>query len=223
MTESRVDKFLASVASQPQRRGNLIFGLDATASRERTWDAACQLQAQMFREVATIDTLSMHLVYFRGVRGLGGECRASSWVEDPMVLAGTMSKIKCDAGNTQIERVLNHASQEMVRRKINALVYVGDCCEESRDPIVEAATQLARVEVPVFMFQEGHDPIAAQLFQEISRLTKGAYHRFDQRSLSQLAEILRAISIFAVGGIAALERQGSAAAKLLLAQVGRRQ
>jgi hypothetical protein len=219
MAESRVDKFLASVARQPQRSGNLIFALDATASRERTWDAACQLQAQMFREVATIGTLSMQLVYFRGVRDAGGECKASSWVHDPMALAGMMSKIKCDAGNTQIERALAHASQETIRRKINALVYVGDCCEEGRDPIVEAATQLAKVNVPVFMFQEGHDPIAEKLFQEISRLTRGAYHRFDQGSLTQLAELLRAISMFAVGGVAALERQGSAAAKHLLAQV----
>jgi hypothetical protein len=219
MTESRVDKFLAGVASRPQRRGNLIFALDATASRERTWDAACGLQAQMFQEVSTIGTLSMQLVYFRGVRGAGGECKASSWVDDPMALAGLMTKIKCDAGNTQIERVLVHASQEMVRRKINAMVYVGDCCEEGRDPLVEAATALTKLNVPVFMFQEGHDPVAEQRFKEITKLTRGAYHCFDQGSLTQLAELLRAISMFAVGGVAALEQQGSAAAKHLLAQV----
>jgi hypothetical protein len=217
----RVDKWLAGVASQPQRRGNLVFALDATASRERTWDAACQLQAQMFREVATIGTLSMQLVYFRGVRGMGGECKASSWMDDPMALAGMMSKITCSAGNTQIERVLSHVSQETLRRKINAMVYVGDCCEENRDPLVEAAAQLAKVEVPVFMFQEGHDPVAEKQFREITQATKGAYYRFDRNSLSQLAELLRAVSIFAVGGVAALERQNSVAAKRLLTQVSR--
>jgi hypothetical protein len=91
---SRVDGFLANIASQPQHRGNLIFALDATASRERTWDAACQLQAQMFREVATIGTLSMQLVYYRGVCGMGGECKASRWADEPMELAALMSKIK---------------------------------------------------------------------------------------------------------------------------------
>jgi hypothetical protein len=95
---NRVDAFLSDIRSQPPRRGNLIFALDATASREKTWDAACQLQAQMFREVATVGTLSMQMVYFRGVRSMGGECKASRWVDDPMELAGLMSKIKCDAG-----------------------------------------------------------------------------------------------------------------------------
>ena len=57
LATSRVDRFLAGVASRPQQRGNLIFALDATASREQTWDTACQLQAQMFREVANIGTL----------------------------------------------------------------------------------------------------------------------------------------------------------------------
>jgi hypothetical protein len=221
IASSRIDRFLANVASQPPRRGNLIFGLDATASREKTWDAACKLQAQMFREVATVGTLSMQLVFYRGVPDLGGECKASRWVDDPMELARLMSKIRCDAGETQIRRVLDHGSQAASQRKVNALVFVGDACEESRDQLVEAATRLAQLNVPAFMFQEGRDPTAQQRFQEIARLTHGAYHRFDGGSLSQLAELLRAVSMFAVGGAAALERQNSTAAKHLLAQVGR--
>jgi hypothetical protein len=216
---TRVDRFLAGVTSQPLRRGNLIFALDATASRELAWDAACQLQAQMFRQVASIGTLNMQLVYFRGPQGLGGECRASRWVDDPMELANLMIKIKCDAGHTQICRVLAHTSQETLRRKINALVFVGDACEEGRDQLVEAAAQLGKLIVPAFMFQEGHDPVAERRFREISRLTHGAYHRFDQASVSQLAEFFRAVAMFSVGGVAALEKQNSPAAKYLLAQV----
>ena len=33
-------------------RGRLIFALDATMSRQPTWDQACRLQAEMFREAA---------------------------------------------------------------------------------------------------------------------------------------------------------------------------
>ena len=175
----------------------------------------------MFREVAAIGTLSMQLVYYRGVEDIGGECKASRWVDDPMKLANLMTKISCNAGKTQIRRVLVHGSQETLRRKINALVFVGDACEEGRDQLVEAATQLAKLNVPAFMFQEGHDPTAQQRFQEIARLTHGAYHRFDQGSVSQLAELLRAVAMFTVGGATALERQNSAAAKYLLAQVSR--
>jgi hypothetical protein len=84
---SRVDRLLADVKTPVARRGSLIFALDATASRERTWDNATQMTAQMFREVATVGSLSMQLVYYRGVRGMGGECKASRWVDSPMDLA----------------------------------------------------------------------------------------------------------------------------------------
>ena len=60
-------------------------------SRQPTWDSACELQAEMFREVASIDGLDVQLVYYRGV----GECRASRWISDAKQLAATMSKIDC--------------------------------------------------------------------------------------------------------------------------------
>jgi len=54
---SDLDSFLAEIGKLatggPTGRGRLIFALDATASRQPTWDTACELQADMFREVAT--------------------------------------------------------------------------------------------------------------------------------------------------------------------------
>ena len=86
---TELDAFLAEIkgrATAPTgTRGRLIFGLDATASRQPTWDIACQLQAEMFREVATIGSLDMQLVYYRGL----GECRASRWISHPDQLAKT--------------------------------------------------------------------------------------------------------------------------------------
>jgi hypothetical protein len=219
-TLSRVDKFLAGMTAKPVSRGNLVFALDATASRERTWDTAAQLQVQMFREVAVIGSLDVQLVYFRGMTGVNAECKASGWVGDPMALAKLMAKIRCETGYTQIERVLSHGLREAAKRKINALVFVGDACEEQRDQLVAAARDLADLEMPVFMFQEGNDQTARLRFQEIAELTHGAYHRFNQGSARQLAELLRAVAAFSVGGITALERQGSAAARLMLSQVG---
>jgi len=219
-TLSRVDKFLAGMTAKPVSRGNLVFALDATASRERTWDTAAQLQVQMFREVAIIGSLDVQLVYFRGMTGVNAECKASGWVGDPMALAKLMAKIRCETGYTQIGRVLSHALREATQRKINAMVFVGDACEENRDQLIVSATELTRLGVPVFMFQEGNDQIARLRFQEIAELTHGAYHRFDQGSAQQLAELLRAVAAFAVGGTTALERQRSAAARLLLRQVG---
>jgi hypothetical protein len=85
-TSSRADveAFLGQVAAldpavKGSERGRLIFALDATMSREPTWDQACQLQAEMFREAAIVGGLDLQLVYYRGL----AECRASGWVAEP--------------------------------------------------------------------------------------------------------------------------------------------
>ena len=58
---NQVDAFLAQVspANASASCGRLIFALDATASRQPTWDTALQLQADMFREAAAIGGLSV--------------------------------------------------------------------------------------------------------------------------------------------------------------------
>src|SRR3954447_3125587 len=70
-------------------RGRLVFALDATMSRQPTWDMACALQADMFREAAAIGSLDIRLVYYRGLN----ECRATGWISDSAQLAKVMSKI----------------------------------------------------------------------------------------------------------------------------------
>ena len=47
-------------------RGRLIFALDATMSRQPTWDLAQTLQAKMFQAAAGLGGLDVQLVYFRG-------------------------------------------------------------------------------------------------------------------------------------------------------------
>jgi hypothetical protein len=49
----------------PGAKGRLIFALDATMSRQPTWDMACALQADMFREAAALGSLDIRLVYYR--------------------------------------------------------------------------------------------------------------------------------------------------------------
>ena len=216
-----IGEFLDEVMPKkpPSARGNLIFGLDATASREETWDIAASLQGQMFHEAGSVGSLNVQLIYYRGAERIDGECKASQWVTNPAQLAAFMSNIKCRAGLTQIGRVLGHALREASQRKIGALVFVGDACEESRDQLITQARLLAELNVPAFMFQEGYDPQAGQTFREIARITKGAHLRFDQGSAKQLGELLRAVAAFAVGGITGLEKQNSNAAKLLLGQI----
>ena len=186
----------------PGGKGRLVFALDATMSRQPTWDMACALQADMFKEAASLGSLDIRLVYYRGLN----ECRASGWISDSAKLAGLMGKIDCRGGNTQIGKVLSEARREAAASGVRAVVFVGDAMEESVDDLCVKAGELGLLKVPVFMFQEGHDVVAEQAFREIARLTGGAWCRFDPGAAAQLRELLRAAAAYAAGGREALLR-----------------
>ncbi|MBS9476630.1 VWA domain-containing protein [Ancylobacter radicis] len=213
-----VAAFLADVKARPPvaagRRGRLIFGLDATMSRQPTWDIACGLQVEMFDEASRIGGLDMQLIYFRGLT----ECRASPWMAEGARLGALMAKIDCRGGATQIGRVLRHAAREAEQGPVGALVFVGDAMEESLDHLCAEAGPLALRGIPAFFFQEGHDRDAERAFREIARLTKGAWCRFDAGSAEQLRALLRAAATYAAGGTQALQSlsASSAGARLLL-------
>jgi len=205
-------------ATAAGKRGRLIFALDATMSRQPTWDSACALQADMFREAAAAGGLDIQLVYFRGL----GECRASGWVAAAEKLAALMSRIDCRGGHTQIGKVLSHARHEYAKQRVQAMVFVGDAMEEKIDDLCQAAGELGLLGVPVFMFQEGNDPVAEKAYREIARLSRGAYCRFDTGAAHQLGELLRAVAAYAAGGIKALadlSARRSEGARRLLAQL----
>ena len=190
------------------KRGRLIFALDATMSRQPTWDTACTLQGEMFREAGSIGGLDVQLVYFRGLN----ECRASRWVSDGAGLGDLMARIalprrphadpqgaepraRRDATKARWRRWSMSATRWRKRSTISAA----------------AAGELGLRGMPAFMFQEGHDPIAEQAFREIARLTRGAYCRFDLSAAHELGELLRAAAVYAAGGVKALADRRSAA------------
>jgi hypothetical protein len=220
---TEIDSFLARARALGPRldgkRGRLVFALDATMSREPTWDLACSLQGEMFEEAAAVGGLDVQLVYYRGLH----ECRSSQWVSDPKRLGDLMVRIHCEGGNTQIGRVLEHVRKEAKMAKVNALVFVGDAMEEAIDELCAAAGELGLLGIPAFMFQEGHDPIAERAFKEIARLSNGAWCRFDAGAAAQLRELLRAAAAYAAGGRLALDdlskRKGGEGAVRLLGQM----
>jgi hypothetical protein len=174
--------------------GRLIFGLDATASRQPTWDTAATIQEEMFQEAGA--DLEIMLIYYRGA----SECRASPWISSPQRLGDMMRRITCLTGETQIGRVLDRASKE---ENVSALVFVGDMVEEKPEELYAKARALRRV--PVFMFQEGDDENAEKVFRQIARITRGGYAKFEPGAATKLAKLLRAVAAYAVGGTEALE------------------
>lgn len=199
--------------------GRLIFALDATMSRQPTWDRATRLQAEMFEEAAKVGGLAVQLVFFRGL----GECKASAFVRDAGRLCELMMRIECRGGRTQIGKVLAHATRTARGDKVAAMVYVGDAVEESVDDLAHRAGELGLLGTKVFLFQEGRDRAVGRAFGEIARLTGGAHLAFDGASAGELAALLRAAAAYASGGMDALRalaaRDGGASA--LLGAIGR--
>ena len=66
-----------------------------------------------------------------------------------------MERIDCRMGHTQVGRLLAHARRETQLLKVQALVFVGDAMEENPDNLYPDASELGRLGVPAFMFQEG--------------------------------------------------------------------
>lgn len=206
-SRSEVGAFLRKAASTTLVRssaqlGRLMFALDATASREHTWDHACHIQAEMFAETAGLGGLAVQLCYYRGFN----EFRATEWLTGTSDLQDRMAAVRCLGGHTQICKVLQHAIKETKQKKVNALVFVGDCMEEDIDELCTLAGELGIHNVPVFLFHEGRGPAAERAFKQIARLTKGAYCPFDAGSAQQLRDLLSAVAVYAAGGNRALDK-----------------
>lgn len=200
-----VAAFLRQVSASPVpvvtgRRGRLIFAMDATASRAPTWEQAIGIQAEMFKEAATVGGLDVQLVYYRGMM----ELDASPWMADAARMAERMRRVGFLSGHTQIERVLGHTEAETRARKVNALVFIGDAMEEGADDLEAAAGRLGLLGVPVFMFHEGGGEPAAATFKRIASITRGAYETFDANSPQKLRDLLKAVAVYAAGGAKAL-------------------
>jgi hypothetical protein len=218
---SAIDAFVeaAKLAPAPivSGRGRLIFALDATMSRQPTWDMAQSLQGRMFEAAGRLGGLDVQLAYFRGLN----ECRVTNFVSGGAGLAELMSRISVQGGATQLRRVLTHARDEARRAPVGVLVFVGDAMEERIDPLLATAAELALAGVKAFMFQEGEDPAARRAFKEIARLTGGAYETFNAGAAARLEALLRAAAVYAAGGRAALAAQADrdGAARALLEQM----
>ncbi|WP_432698558.1 VWA domain-containing protein [Marinobacterium sp. YM272] len=205
VSDSReIDTFLnqaRELATTSAGAARLMFAMDATASRSPTWDHACQLHNEMFLATGDSGKLQIQLCYYRGYR----EFHYSRWVNQPEALLQEMNAVTCLGGHTQIGRVLEHALREHQNHSLNVVVLVGDCCEEPLDPLCELAGQLGLLGIPLFCFHEGDDAHGRLLFEQLARLSGGAFARFDLHSADRLKQLLSAAAVYATGGIKALE------------------
>ncbi len=222
-SRGEVDQFISrsrQLADTHSRRPRLLFAIDATASRQPTWDRACELQNSMFMATRNLGGLAVQLCYYRGHH----ELRASRWLLDEMALLQQMNRVRCEGGLTQIERLLNHALLEHAQHRVRAVVFIGDAVEESVDRICHKAGECGMRSLPLFMFQEGRDAMVEDCFRRAARLSNGAWARFDHSSPNQLAELLGAVASYAAAGTEGLleySEQAGSGGKMLLQQLNK--
>jgi hypothetical protein len=204
-----------SITQSVEKQPRLLFAVDATASREPTWNTARAQQQEMFLAAGKVGQLAVQLCYYRGF----AEFNASRWLSDSAALAQLMGTVQCEGGHTQIARLLRHAQKEHRKLPIKALVFIGDAIEESADTLCDLAGQCGLLGLPLFLFQEGSTQQVATTFQTMAKLSGGACARFDAGSARTLAGLLGAVAAFAAGGRTALEKRSGDSAKLLLQQL----
>jgi len=213
-----IDRFLQqsrNITEFVNRQPRLLFAIDATASRQPTWDQARRVQQEMFSAAGAIATLAVQLAYYRGFR----QFSASPWLTDSAQLARLMAGVQCEGGHTQIARLLRHALAEQRKQPLRALVFIGDAMEENPDTLCDLAGQCGLLQLPLFLFQEGREPTVERTFRSMAKLSGGAFARFDSHSAGTLAALLGAVARYAAGGRAALEDSTRDSDRLLLQQL----
>jgi hypothetical protein len=185
--------------------GHLIFGLDLTGSRQPNLAAARIATKAMFAALEGIGKIAVKLIYYRGT----DECRASKWYQDPEILCRSMLGLSCEVGETQIARLLGAALHE--EQELEAVVFIGDHCEDDADRLMQLAHKLGRKSIPLFVFHECADDDyrslkAKPVFKRMAKASGGRYVEFRRSSGAVLKEILSSVAAFSAGGTKALER-----------------
>ncbi|MDG0979821.1 MAG: VWA domain-containing protein [Halieaceae bacterium] len=207
-------KTISKVVKQQQR---LLFVIDATASRQPTWDLACSLTHSLLHTTDGLKGLTLKLCFYRGFE----EFRQTDWLTDADALSKKMSSVHCMAGQTQIRKTLRHALKEHQSSPLRGLIFIGDAIEEPPHEVINLAGQCGLRTLPLFLFQEGLNPTVEDIFQHMARLSSGAYARFDLAAPDRLRDLLSAVAAYAQGGYTALTQRRDAAAQTLLEQLPR--
>lgn len=218
LTANTKKQTLAKALTQ-SGRSRLLFSMDATKSREASWNVAKEITGAMFEAVP--GALDVALTYHSG----GRLRELTPFSDNAQAFLDKVQAVECQAGMTALNQILDEATR---LTRLKALIYVGDCFEENAEEALDLARLLKLKGVRCFLFhdsmsrRQGYDTDTAKLvFQQIARITGGALFPFDESSPGMVKALLEAIALYAASGMKALEAKTKflPAAKLLLAQM----
>ncbi|MCZ4262315.1 hypothetical protein O4G76_15855 [Limimaricola sp. G21655-S1] len=198
----------AVAAFKAQRRPvHIGMIIDATGSREHSWEQAQTAQLRMFKDLAGLKALQLRLLEFGG-----GKLSDYGWQGDALKVAKKMTAVRCRQGLTQFIPALEAFAND--KTKTDALILIGDAFEECSNVVLMPTCTLRNRGSRVFCFREGDDPVAASAFNSIAEATGGRSIKLgDQLPLSDLCS---GAALLTAGGQDALKRLPNAKARQLL-------
>jgi hypothetical protein len=192
------------------KRGVRIgFLVDATASRENTWEQAQTIQAKMFRSASGLRALKLRLVYFGGNR-----LTKLNWNDNARNIAAHMAEVRCHSGLTQIIPGLQAFIDEKPENRADAIILIGDCFEEDAATAAKTAALLKAKGIKVFSFIEGEDWTAHSVFKTLATVTGGKFAKFGNEL--PLDDLCEGVALMTSGGEKALTRLKNDKVRLLL-------
>ena len=180
-------------------RARLVFGFDATASREPAWATARQVTDALVR------ALPGELDVALAVHGGSRLHTFTEFTADPNTLRDRAASITCRAGHTQLLPLL---SRSLASPGLRVITYIGDVYEESPARGRKLADELGCQGIRLIVLHDIAHWTArrdAELFLDLARRTGGCVLPFDASAAGLLRELLAAIAVFAVGGAELLQ------------------
>jgi hypothetical protein len=198
-------------------RPRLIFGFDATASREPAWATARQVTDSLFTALpGALDiALAVH----------GGSLlhTFTEFTANPSTLRDRAAAITCLSGHTQFLPILSRA---LSNPGVRVVLYIGDVFEESPLRGRRLADAMGARGIKLIVLHDTADWLArrdGELFQDLARRAGGCVLPFDPSAVQRLRDLLGAVAAYAVGGTDLLEQKRAdlPAAALLLQHLPR--
>jgi hypothetical protein len=188
-------------AESAPTRPRLIFGFDATASREPAWAAARGVTD------ALVKALPGELDVALAVHGGSHLHTFTEFTANPSTLRDRAAGISCMAGYTQLLPILSRA---LSNPGVRVVTYIGDVFEESQRRGRTLADAMGLKGIKLIVLHDVADWNArrdAEVFLDLARRTGGCVLPFDANAPARLRELLAAVAVYAVGGTEMLEEQ----------------
>lgn len=189
------------VANDEPVRPRLVFGFDATASREPAWEMARQVTD------ALVQALPGALDVALAVHGGSRLHTFTAFTSDAGTLRDLAGGITCRAGHTRMLPIL---AGSLDRAGVRVVTYIGDVFEESLGRGQKLADTMGSRGIRLIILHDTSDWNArrdAEIFLDLARRTGGCVLPFDASAPGRLRDLLAAVAVYAVGGRHLLEEK----------------